>query len=98
LFVLNTETGKPVVDLAISGDTDDLFFDAKHKRIYLTCGEGSVDVVVSKGADSFELKEKIATRPGARTGFFSPALEEFYLALPQRGNQPAEIRVYAVKN
>src|SRR5262249_40507712 len=54
LVVFDTETGKPVADLAISGDTDDLFYDAKRKRIYISCGEGFIDVVEQYSANSYQ--------------------------------------------
>ena len=94
LIVFDTSTGKPVADLAISGDTDDLFYDAKRKRLYVSCGEGFVDVVEQRDADSYQLRERIPTRAGARTSFFSADLDEFYLAMPLRGKQEAEIRVF----
>jgi len=98
LVVLNTDTGKQVADIAISGDTDDLFFDATRKRLYLSCGEGFIDVITQRDADTYERKEKVPTRSGARTGFFSPSLNQFYLAVPQRGNQPAELRVFDISD
>lgn len=94
LVVLDTTTGKPVTDLAISGDTDDVFYDAALKRLYVSCGEGFVDVVDQRDADHYQLQERIPTRAGARTSFFSAELNEFYLAVPQRGQQDAEIRVF----
>jgi DNA-binding beta-propeller fold protein YncE len=94
LVVFDTATGKPVYDLAISGDTDDVFYDAALKRLYLSCGEGFVDVIEQRDADRYQLRERIPTRAGARTSFFSAELNEFYLAVPQRGDQPAEIRVF----
>jgi hypothetical protein len=94
LVVLDPVTGKPVTDLAISGDTDDLFYDAKLKRLYLSCGEGFVDVIDQRDADTYRLRERIATRAGARTSFFSAELNELYLAVPQHGNQEAEIRIF----
>ena len=36
----------------------------------------------------------MATRGGARTCFFSPDLNQLYLAVPQRSGQDAEIRIY----
>lgn len=42
LVVLDTTAGKPVADMAISGDIDDLFYDANLKRLYLSCGEGFI--------------------------------------------------------
>ncbi|MCL5280602.1 MAG: hypothetical protein M1376_11920 [Planctomycetes bacterium] len=94
LVVLNTAAGKPVTDLAISGDTDDLFYDAARQRIYLSCGEGFLDVVAQGDADHYERIERIPTASGARTSFYSPALDRLWLAVPQRGRQSAEIRAY----
>lgn len=97
LVVVDTTSGKPVADLKISGDTDDLFYDAKRKRLYISCGEGVVDVVQQGPTDTYTRAARIPTSPGARTGFFSPELDEFFLAVPQRGNQLAEIRVFKVE-
>ncbi|MBI3878116.1 MAG: YncE family protein [Verrucomicrobia bacterium] len=97
LVVLDTQTGKSVADLAISGDTDDLFYDAKRRRLYAACGEGFIDVIEQRDADTYAMKEKIPTRTGARTGLFSPELNEFYLAVPERNGQPAELRVFKVQ-
>ena len=94
LVVFDTTTGTVVTDLAISGDTDDMFYDAKLKRLYISCGEGFVDVIEPRHADAYQRKERIPARTGARTSFFSAELNEFYLAVPQQGLQEAEIRVY----
>ena len=97
MVVFDTASGKPVADLEISGDIDDLFYDAKRKRIYTSCGEGFIDVIGQTDRDQYETLAKIPTRAGARTSFFSPELSESYLAVPQRGKQTAEIRVYQVQ-
>jgi len=94
LVVLDTSTGKPVADMAISGDIDDLFYDVTRRRLYLSCGEGFIDVIDQRSADTYQLRERIPTRTGARTAFFSKDLNEFYLAVPQRGNQEAELRAF----
>jgi hypothetical protein len=39
LVTFDTETGKAVSDLEISGDTDDLFYDAKRRRIYISAAK-----------------------------------------------------------
>ena len=98
LVVFDTATGKTVTDLAISGDTDDLFYDAKRKRLYISCGDGFIDVISQRNADTCEIKERIATRSGARTAYSSPVLNQFYLAVPQRGSQPTELQVFSVQD
>ena len=82
LVVFDTERGMPTADLEISGDTDDLFFDAKRQRLFVSCGEGFIDVIQKTAPDHYERTDKIATRSGARTSFFSPDLDRFYLAVP----------------
>jgi len=94
LVVLDTTSGKPVASLAISGDTDDLFYDANRKRLYVSCGEGFIDVVDQKSPDNYKRLTRIATSSGARTSFFSPDLDRYYLAIPEHGDQQAEIRVF----
>lgn len=81
LLVLDTANGKTVGTVKISGDTDDLFYDVSRKQIYVSCGAGFIDVIQQKGADSYELRERIPTVSGARTSFFSPELSKLYLAV-----------------
>ncbi|PYJ06896.1 MAG: hypothetical protein DME25_05315 [Verrucomicrobia bacterium] len=94
MVVLDTTSGKPVSDLPIAGDTDDLFYDARRKRLYLSCGQGSVEVVEQPSPNDYKLSARIATSAGARTSLFSPELDRFYLAVPERGSQTPGIRIY----
>jgi DNA-binding beta-propeller fold protein YncE len=94
LVVFDTATGRLVTDLPLSGDTDDLFYDGALERLYISCGEGFVDVIDQIALDHYELRERIPTRAGARTSFFSAALNEYFVAFPKRGSQDAEIQVF----
>jgi hypothetical protein len=96
LVVFDTTTGKPVAKVTISSDTDDLFYDPAHKRIYISCGEGFLDVVQQRDADHYQLLTHIPTIAGARTSTFSAELQGFYLGVPRRGDEPAELRVFKV--
>jgi hypothetical protein len=96
LVVLDTANAKPVADLAISGDVDDLYYDVKHKRLYTSCGEGFIDVIGQTDRDQYETLGKIPTRAGARTSFFSAELNQFYLAVSEQRNQSAEIRIFEI--
>jgi hypothetical protein len=82
---------------ACPGYTDDVFFDAARKRLYVAGGEGFLEAFEQKGPDQYQSIGKVATAAGARTGLFSPDLSQFFLAVPHRGNQGAELRVYAVQ-
>ena len=91
LLVLDAESGKEVANVKIDGDADDISYDSKRKRVYISCGAGFVDVM---DADNYKLLEKIPTAGGARTSLFVPELDCLCVAVPHRGSQPAEMRVY----
>jgi hypothetical protein len=44
LLILDSETGNTIASLDSSGDTDDIFYDATAKRIYVSGGEGAISV------------------------------------------------------
>ncbi len=94
LLVFNTDNGKLVANMEINGDTDDLFYDAKRKRLYLSCGEGFLDIIAQRDADRYETVTNLPTAAGARTSLFIPELDRLYLAVPHRRGQNAEIRVF----
>lgn len=94
LLVLDTTTGKNVAALTVCGDTDDLFYDATLKRIYVSGGEGFVDVIEQRNANTYERRAHIPTRAGARTSFFAAGLNQLVVAVPARGAQSAELRVF----
>ncbi len=97
VLVFDTETGKTVTEFACPGDTDDLFYDAARKRLYVVGGEGFLEAFAQKSANEYQSLGKTATTAGARTGLYVPELNRFFLAVPHRGNQGAEVRVFAVE-
>ena len=97
LMVVDTESGKEIARVQSVGDTDDLFYDAQHRRIYIVGGEGFLTVVAQEDANHYTPVATIPTASGARTALFVPELRRLYLAVPRRGTQGAEIRVYEVQ-
>ena len=94
--IFDTTTGKQVSSFDIVGDTDDLFYDAARKRLYVSGGEGFIDVFQTGDGNGFTRVGHIATAAGARTSLFVPDLNRLFLAVPHRGRQRAEIRVYDI--
>jgi hypothetical protein len=97
MVVFDTTSGKIVGNIGINGDTDDLFYDAVRKRIYVSSGDGSIDVIEQRDADHYVSRGRIPTVSGARTSTLSAALNLFCLGVPQRGSEPAELRVFQGK-
>ena len=97
MLVYDIDSGKIVAKLPIGGDTDDIFFDASRKRVYVIGGEGRVDVFRQETADQYSLESSIKTAPRARTGLFVPEHGKLYVAAPSVGSAPARVLVYAVR-
>jgi DNA-binding beta-propeller fold protein YncE len=75
------------------GDADDIFVDPKRHRVYVSCGEGFIDV--------FELHDggygriaHVRTVQGARTSFFSAELDRLFLAARASAHEPAAVWVF----
>ena len=97
LLVYDTAAGNMVTKVSIGGDTDDLFYDAQRRRVYVICGEGRVDVLRQDAADHYSLETSISTGPRARTGLFVAELGRLFVAAPAQGRTHARVLVYAIK-
>src|SRR5216683_5674411 len=81
LLVLDMETGNTVATVDIVGDTDDVFYDAANKRIYVSGGQGRVTVISQTNPNTYNVAGQVATAPGARTSFFVPETRMLYVAV-----------------
>jgi DNA-binding beta-propeller fold protein YncE len=97
VLVYDTASGSRVGSADAVGDTDDLFYDARRQRLYVTGGDGAIDVFDAPAPSGLTRIAHIVSASGARTSLFVPDLDRLYLAVPHRGSQPAEIRVYEAK-
>lgn len=93
VLIVDTASGKTLSALDAVGDTDDLFYDAARRRLYVSGGEGFLDVFQEQ-TDRFVRTLHLPTAAGARTSLFVPELNRLYLAVPHRGAQRAEVRIY----
>jgi DNA-binding beta-propeller fold protein YncE len=62
------------------GDADDVFFDARRKWIYVSCGAGEIAVFQQNGGTYRQLTS-VQTASGARTSLFVPELDRLFLAV-----------------
>ena len=79
LVLLDIKTGAATQQLDTCGDADDVFFDAKRRQIYVSCGAGAVDVFGRVATDYHPLA-RVETSSGARTSLFVPELDRLYVA------------------
>ncbi len=97
LLVYDTQSGDRVAEAPLVGDCDDVFCDPARKRLFASGGQGELSVLDAGGSDHYSLLGSIPTAPGARTSLFSAEPGRLYLAVPHRGAQPAEVRVFALE-
>ena len=93
LLVLDTSRGELVARLPTCGDADDVFLDPERGRVYVSCGEGFIDVVRQDG-DAYESLARIPTASGARTALFVPELDRLYLAVRAERSEGASVWVF----
>jgi DNA-binding beta-propeller fold protein YncE len=79
LAALSTKDGNVATAVDTCEDADDVFIDAPRKRIYISCGDGVVDVVERRGAGYARIA-RVPTAVGARTSLFIPELDRLIVA------------------
>jgi len=93
LMALSIPDGKIAAKVETCGDADDVFVDAKRHRIYVSCGEGAVDVLEPRDT-GYGRMAKVPTVSGARTSLFVPELDRLFVAVRAGSGEPAAIWVF----
>ena len=93
LGVFSAADGKLVAAIPTCGDVDDIFVDTKRDRIYVSCGEGFLDVLAAD-KNAYRQIAHIATAAGARTSLFVPELDRLLVAVPSSGKALATIWIF----
>ena len=93
LMALSSQDGHVVAKIETCGDADDVFVDQKRRRVYVSCGEGAVDVLERDEA-GYRRVVRVPTIPGARTSLFVPELDRLFVAVRAGSSEPAAIWVF----
>jgi len=96
LMVFATRTGKLEGSFDTCRDADDVFVDPRRRRLYVSCGEGVIDVLAQAGG-GYERIARLPTVAGARTALFVPATNRLYLAVRATASEPAAIWVFRLQ-
>jgi DNA-binding beta-propeller fold protein YncE len=93
LAIFNMTDGAKVSQASICSDADDVFVDDKRRLVYVSCGEGFVDVLASRD-NRYARIARVETVAGARTALFSPELSRLFVAARASADEPATIWVF----
>src|SRR5215468_8908720 len=91
LGVFSARDGERVANVELCGDADDLFVDAKRGRVYVSCGEGFLDVF---DARDYRRLARVPTVRGARTSYYVPSMDRLFLAVRAASLERAAVWVY----
>src|SRR5258705_1315911 len=94
--VLDAETGKVITTVQCVDGADEMNYDAKHNRFYVTGSEGFISVIAKRNANEYESIAKIPTGYRGKNSIYVPELGRFYVAVSEHEGKPAELRVYDV--
>jgi DNA-binding beta-propeller fold protein YncE len=95
LAAFNLRDGGMTHAVEACGDSDDLFVDTKRSLIYISCGEGFLDVFAAQ-ADDVRVTH-LATAAGARTSLWVPQFDRLFLAV-RAAKDPAAIWIFRPSN
>jgi YVTN family beta-propeller protein len=91
LGAFSARDGERLASVELCGDADDLFVDAKRGRVYVSCGEGFLDVL---DARDYRRLARVPTVRGARTSYYVPSTDRLFLAVRAASLEPAAVWVY----
>jgi len=86
--------GGAVANVELCADADDVFVDAKRERVYVSCGDGHLDVFDARG-NAYRRIGHLVTQLGARTSLFVPELNLLFIAARATSSEPAAIWVFS---
>lgn len=102
ISVFDTTSGKMVASVPTVQDTDDLYYSAEKKRVFVPGREGAIWVYQQNDPDHYTLITKVPTVVGAGTaGYFGrqgKGFDRFYLAASATANSNAEVRIYTLND
>jgi hypothetical protein len=79
LILIDASSGAITATLPACDDADDVFFDDRRERIYVSCGIGEVDTWWRDGSQYRPLPPT-ETKLGARTSLYVPQLDRLFVA------------------
>lgn len=93
LAAFDATNGELLSKTVACGDTDDVFVDPKRGYIYMSCGEGFIDVFAEQER-KYSRIARIETAKGSRTALFSAELDRLFLAVRAGAHEPAAVWVF----
>lgn len=89
MAVVDAGSGKVVATVPIGEGVDANGFDADPGLAFASCGDGTLTVAKSEGADKYSVTQTVSTQRGARTMAIDEKTHTVFLATAQFGPPPS---------
>ncbi len=84
LVVTNAKTGKVIQTLPIGDHVDGTYFDQASGNIFVSCGDGTLNVIHEDSPNKYSAVENVQTEPGAKTLAFDSKTGHVLLTTAKR--------------
>jgi hypothetical protein len=94
LVILNAVNGTELTNIPMVGDADDLYYDNIFNEIFVSGGDGYINIFQHQINNIVIQIANILTTTGARTSLYIPKLKQFILAVRNESDKLANISIY----
>jgi DNA-binding beta-propeller fold protein YncE len=88
LVVMNAKNGKVIQTLPIGDHVDGTYFDPVSGNIFVSCGDGTLNVIHEDSPDKYSVVENVPTEEGAKTLAFDSKTGRIFLTTAKREPAP----------
>ncbi len=80
MVVMDAATGKVIASFPIGAGVDFADYDPSARLVFLSCGDGTLNIYHQKSADEYEDAGAVKTQPSAKTMAFDPKTKKIFLS------------------
>lgn len=88
MIVMDSTNGKVITSFPIGAGIDWAHFDPESRLIFLSCGDGTLNIFHQKSADEYEDAGAVKTQQGAKTMAFDPKTKKIFLPAAEYDMKP----------
>ena len=88
MVVMDARSGKVISSFPIGRGVDYAGFDPQAKLIFMSCGEGVLNIFREKSADDYEVADAVKTQPSAKTMALDTKTKKIFLTAAEYNEAP----------
>ena len=89
LVMMDADNGKVIQSFAIGGNADAVVYEPETGLVFVSTGEGRLDIFHEDSPEKFKAIQTVYTQPGARTMALDPKTHNLFLVTSDFGPPPS---------